>query len=579
MEKINKTPNFTKAVSEILANLNPGLQACPQCGDGFEIYAEDIEFYNIFQTPPPKLCPACRLQRRLGFRVNMLPIFHKRKCDAPGHEEEIFSIYPQEAGIKIYDEEYYISDQWDGLNFERDYDANADFFRQLSRLLSEVPRQSLNRDPKGVNSDYVISGIAPKNCYYVTTPFHSEDCYYGRLAYLSRNSLDFVNLDNSENCFSTAFLYKCYNCDYCYSSSNCMDSRFLFDCHNCSNCFGSVNLRNKKYYFFNRRLSSEQYKNEISKLNLGKYSELQKIKERFHAVASESLRKNLDNIQTEDSLGDNLKSCRKCFYCFEIFKEGENLRYVISAEKISDSGDVYGSSGSSKIYESTGIGGGSIIKFSSVIRGGVENEYCFELRNCEYCFGCVGLRDKKYCILNKQYMPEDYWTKVDEIKTKMLAKREYGEFLPINASSLSYDDSAAYMDFPLTKQEVLAKGWTWWNEKGDKLDLSGHQVVEAQNLPDDIRDAKDDILNKVIMGEDGKPFRLTPFELTFYRRKGVSLPRCHPLARIKELFKWRRPYKIYEYPCAKCGKMMKTSLAPEKGFKIYCESCYQSKII
>ena len=53
---------------------------------------------------------------------------------------------------------------------------------------------------------------------------------------------------------------------------------------------------------------------------------------------------------------------------------------------------------------------------------GLYTRECFA---CKYCFGCVGLRNKSYCILNKQYTKEEYETLVPRIIAHM---RETGEW-------------------------------------------------------------------------------------------------------------------------------------------------------
>ena len=32
----------------------------------------------------------------------------------------------------------------------------------------------------------------------------------------------------------------------------------------------------------------------------------------------------------------------------------------------------------------------------------INCRYCYDCRNCQNCVGCFGLRNAKYCILNKQ---------------------------------------------------------------------------------------------------------------------------------------------------------------------------------
>src|SRR3989338_11485568 len=90
-----------------------------------------------------------------------------------------------------------------------------------------------------------------------------------------------------------------------------------------------------------------------------------------------------------------------------------------------------------------------------MIRTGLEMEYCVECNNCEYCFGCVGLKNKKYCIFNKQYSADEYWKLVDDIKSAMLKNKEYGEFFPLNYRPFNYSDSNASIYFPLSKQEII----------------------------------------------------------------------------------------------------------------------------
>lgn len=54
---------------------------------------------------------------------------------------------------------------------------------------------------------------------------------------------------------------------------------------------------------------------------------------------------------------------------------------------------------------------------------------------CEYCFGCVGLKKKKYCILNKQYSKEEYEELKGKIISDMKRSGEYGKFLPYEMSA------------------------------------------------------------------------------------------------------------------------------------------------
>ena len=65
--------------------------------------------------------------------------------------------------------------------------------------------------------------------------------------------------------------------------------------------------------------------------------------------------------------------------------------------------------------------------------------------DCENCFGCLGLRKKKFHIYNRSYSEEAYWKRVDEIKCAMLDRGEYGMFFPAEISQGGYQFSMGEM--------------------------------------------------------------------------------------------------------------------------------------
>lgn len=409
--------------------------------------------------------------------------------------------------------------------------------------------------------------------------FFSENIYYARLPAYSKDCIDVSYVNYSELCYESNNLSHCYNCNFCNECMNCLDCYFLFDCRHCSNCFGCINLRNKQYYFFNQPLDKEEYQKRIKEINLGKRSVIKEYQSKFEKLLSQAIRKNLNNIKVINSFGNDLKECSNCFYVFENLSACENIRYSASIAKCSDVMDVFGATGSSWVYESTGVLYNSRVKFSVLIRTGLELEYCIECNNCQNCFGSFGLRNKKFCIFNKQYSENEYWQLVDKIKTSMLKNGEYGEFFPLKYSPIPYQDSNASIEFPLPKEEIIKQGWHWQEDIERKIYLSKFKVLQAEEVPDDIKDVSDDILNAAIICEQtGKPFNITKFELNFYRRKNLPVPVVHPLQRIKNRFVFRYPFKLWQYPCSKCGQMMYSGWDPEKKFKVFCENCYLQEV-
>jgi hypothetical protein len=84
--------------------------------------------------------------------------------------------------------------------------------------------------------------------------------------------------------------------------------------------------------------------------------------------------------------------------------------------------------------------------------------YSYYLDNCSFCLGCIGLKNKSYCILNKQYSKEERYEKVDEIFAQMDADGTLGDFFPATMNPFYFNDTAAYLIDPsFTKEEVIAK--------------------------------------------------------------------------------------------------------------------------
>ena len=122
------------------------------------------------------------------------------------------------------------------------------------------------------------------------------------------------------------------------------------------------------------------------------------------------------------------------------------------------------------------------------------------MRSCEDCFGCIGLKKRKYCIFNKQYSKEEYFELKDRIIEYMRGTKEYGEFFPIEMSPFPYNITMAQRFFPLTKDDVLSRGGKWREE------------------------------------EDKKDFKIMDSEKIFYEKHGIPLPIKHPLLRIEDLW-------------------------------------------
>ena len=579
----SKAPDFDKELDTILAQLKPSKKSCQQCGENFDILQEDIALYKRLWVPPPKLCPGCRKQRRFGFYNNILK-FYKKQCQVHKDEKAI-SVFRPESPYKIFDLKYWWSDKWGGEEYTRDYNPSKSFFEQFQALNLTIPHPAISHYWKGVvNSPYTISIIYSKNCYLSSVATGLDNVHYSYWVAYCRDCLDLLNVGDCENCYELVSSGDCYNCYFCQESAQCLDSYFLYNCRNCQNCFACTHLRHKSYCFFNEQLTKEEYKAKISQINLGHRGVLEEYKEKFEKLLKKTIRRNLSNDRKSiDCLGDQLWQAKDCHQVFRADVEIDNVRYSDDiTDNIKDSMELWIVGPNIALsYEVIEAFNSSNIKFSYFIRDGLGLEYCFECHNCQNCFGCIGLRNKSYHIFNKQYNKEEYYQLLDKIKTKMLKDGEYGEFFPLSQALQPYNDTYAMVEFPLSKQEVLKNGWPWYDEPEIPVDLKGLELVKIKDLPKDIKDVGDDILDKAIVCEiTKKPFRLIKSELEFYRKHNLAIPTKHPHQRILERLQRRNPSKIWPVRCAKCHQAIYTSYPPkkQKELKIYCDKCYLKEI-
>ena len=171
---------------------------------------------------------------------------------------------------------------------------------------------------------------------------------------------------------------------------------------------------------------------------------------------------------------------------------------------------------------------------------------------------------------------------------------KYGEFFPAELSPFCYNETQAQDYFPLTKEEVLKRGYRWRDKKANEYQIT----IQAKNLPDNLENVPDSITKEIIgcMNKDKfdnnccrGAYRIIEDELNLYKRLGVSLPRLCFYCRHESRLRKRNPMKLWHRKCM-CGKTnhlhgnkecdveFETSYALERPEVIYCEKCYQQEV-
>lgn len=558
---------------------------CAVSKQSFVITAEDIEFYKKVGVISgddmrglPSLCPEERMRRRLAWRNERF--LYNRECSGTG--KKIVSMYNADQKFPVYDNDFWWGDEWDGKDNFLDFDFSKDFFLQLESLLNIVPRMARVQQGTCENSTFTNCAAYNKNCYLLFSANLDEDCAYGSFVLNCKNSFDSLYLRKSELCYESVSSEECYSSTFLQNSKRCSDSHFLKNCISCTNCFGSINLRNKEYYFLNKKYSKEEYFKKLAEVGLSKYSKVKILRGYFKKLFHKYPVKYSESLQNYNSSGNYLYNSKDSSECWDA-SNLESCKFVSDCENIKTSYDVnyYGCLETNELlYECEGVGLGVYnVQFSKLCWGGCKNlQYCIECFKSEDCFGCVGLRNAKYCIFNKQYSKEDYFALREKIILHMKVRKEWGEFFPMNISPFGYNETIAHEFFPLENPSLLASSdelkFNWSSEK-----ISAQYDGPKYNIPDDIKDVPDEILQKILQCEiTGKYYKIVQSELNFYRKMKIAIPRKCPDQRHKERFDMRNPRQLFKRTCESCDVEISTTYAPNRPEEIFCEKCYLESV-
>jgi len=335
------------------------------------------------------------------------------------------------------------------------------------------------------------------------------------------------------------------------------------------------NLRGKSYCIENVQYNREEYLGKLKLFTLGSYESIQSLKKHFEEIIKEEVvhRPNF-NLKTYNSDGDYLLDTKNCYNSFTI-SESEYSMNCIRGMKIKSSVNTTNCWYSELTGNCSGCSHCYSIKYSSwsTSRYSEYLDLCLE---CEYCFGCVGLKKKKYCILNKQYTKDQYQALKDEIVSNMQERGEYGKFLPYSMSAGPFNFSNSFIYFPETKKEdILALGGYW-----EDIDESHIEGMPTSDLPDHIKDVPDTIITQaLICPETGWRFNIAQNELIFYKENNIPLPRYHFDVRTKNSLKYLTVLQSYPYTCFYCEKDIQAYYLSEWNYqKIACEECYKQNI-
>ncbi len=593
--------------------MNSETKTCQSCKSEFVIEPDDFGYYAKIQVPPPTWCPKCRIIRRMSWRN----AWHLYKRPEALKGEVIFSSFPPESPVKIYERDYWWSDAWDPTEYAKEIDWNRPFLEQFKELMKEVPIGA-NSLYNISNSEYCTNANGLKNCYYVRAAERSEDCAYVIWDEDSKYCMDSHMTDGCELGYDNVNTVRCYKTIFSVNCEDCQDVILSKDCVGCSSCFGCIGLRSKSYHIFNIPYLKEDYEKKLKEFNLGSWRSFKKLRQEACAFWLTFPVKFMQGLQNSNVSGDYIYNSKNTKESYRV-RDVENSKYCMNIliGPVKDCYDYTNWGNSSElIYEGIVCGNQTYnLKFCWNAHTGNKNlEYCIWCHSSSDLFGCIALKKKQYCILNKQYTKEEYEKLVPKIKEYMTKipyvdkvgrVYAYGEFFPSEMSPFPYNVSEAHEFFPKTKEETLTENLMW------KDDEKRAYVVtkKSDDLPDHINDVKNDILSETIVCEhDGScthectsAFKIISQELQFLKRLGIPLPRLCPNCRHYERLVHRNIPEFYQRKCQctgekssngiyqntakhphgpnQCPNEFETSYTPDRPEIVYCEACYNAEVV
>lgn len=542
------------------------IKKCKNCAANFTIFDEDFEFLKKFEVPTPTFCPDCRNQRRLTFRNDRN--FYRRNCDIC--QKATISIYSAEKPFAVYCKDCYLSDKFDPLKYGIDFDFSRPFFDQYEEMRSKIPRLSMYQT-MSENSDFTVNSGRNRNCYMSNSLRLCEDVYYADFAQMCKDSIDLYMCSNLEGC------YFCSNTDNSYGSAyleNCLslNSCYLcFDCRSSNNLIGCVGIRRKEFMILNQAVNKEEFETTLHKLKTNSAFR-EEFLEKYKELRLQIPVKYFWDKNTENCNGNYLINSKNSMNCYNGWNL-EDTRYIFDCIEMKDCMDCTRVGHGEHIYEIQAGIDSSFSKFCHLCYQCSEQEYCDNCQSSHNNFGCMSLKNNTYCILNKQYTKEEYESLRSRIVEHMKKTGEYGEFFPVELSVFGYNETKAQEFYPLSKEEALKKRLKWKDTDPKQYQPQNYSV------PENIKDVSDSVVNEILACEDcGKNYKIIPQELNFYRTGGYPIPKKCQDCRHKYRMSLENPRKLWDRNCMKCNFAIKTTYAPDRKEKVYCEKCYLNEI-
>ena len=172
--------------------------------------------------------------------------------------------------------------------------------------------------------------------------------------------------------------------------------------------------------------------------------------------------------------GNHNAECKNCYLVYASYLN-EDVMYSQGAASLKNCIDTYSIMKSEQCYEDVLSGFLYKTHFSYDSNESVDSWFLKTCINCQDCVGCMNLRSKRYCFLNKQYKKDEYLKLIEELN--------FGSFKSL------IDFKEKYKNFVLKFPHRYAGVIKSVNCTGDNI-LNSKNVKYSFDIYGDIEDSK-----------------------------------------------------------------------------------------
>ncbi len=468
----------------------------------------------------------------------------------------MISRYPETDRINICTIKEFEDNRDDLIKNWFDYDFSIDFFKNFLKLFKSVKHPNFITYNINKNCDYSDAPAGSNNCYLSSVVvLWSENVYY---TYVTRcNVVNIFNslyvADNSENIYFWTWIISSFNVFYSRYIKNSSNIWFCSNLVWCSECIFCNDLENASYCINNQKYEKQDY--------LKKKQEILKQKENF-----------LDYYKKLEKNWKNHGSTNTTWNFVTDSEDIENWNFVYNTKNARNVFFAWAENWNSNIFDAITCwwwGWDDLYwvinswwlptHLYSVAHSGWSHNchYCYMMENCSFCIWCIWLKNKNYCILNKEYSKQEWEILADKIFESMEKDWILWDFFPWYMSPFYFNDTIAWIFWNFTKQEV-SKDWYMWRDEEIKVDVPDDaQIIYSNLLPPRLRGTKresnevsnyqwydenwnwqinPEILEKVIKDDKWNIYRIIKPEYEFLIKYALPIPEIHWSDRLKVNF-------------------------------------------